>query len=113
MARTDIDADLWQEFHDLVNMSSRELGEWLQTASSGTDAEALPDQAGPEIGRHVLAILGKRRADLTPQDIECMERVVATIRQERGDEPEPTAGDPEWRHRLMNLGHDPLKPVGA
>lgn len=113
MAHTDVDADLWQEFHDLVNMSSRELGEWLHTVSADPDAEELPDRAGPETGRHVLAVLGKRRADLTRADIELMEQVVATVRAERGEEPEPTAGDPEWRHRLMNLGHDPLKPVGA
>jgi hypothetical protein len=113
VANTDVDAALWQEFHDLVNMSSRELGEWLAVEAADTDAEELPDRAGPETGRHVLAVLGKRRADLTRQDIELMEQVVATIRAERGEEPEPTAGDPGWRHRLMNLGHDPLKPVGA
>ena len=25
---------------------------------------------------------------------------------------EPTAGEAHWRHRLMSMGHDPLKPVG-
>ncbi|MCW2503792.1 MAG: hypothetical protein JWO79_2076, partial [Actinomycetia bacterium] len=24
---------------------------------------------------------------------------------------ETTAGPPGWRHKLMNLGHDPLKPA--
>jgi hypothetical protein len=24
---------------------------------------------------------------------------------------EPTAGDEAWRHRMMTIGHDPLKPV--
>jgi hypothetical protein len=23
----------------------------------------------------------------------------------------PTAGDGAWRHRMMTIGHDPLKPV--
>jgi hypothetical protein len=40
-----------------------------------------------------------------------MEEVVATVRAERGDEPEPTSGDADWRHHLMSLGHDPLKPT--
>ncbi len=29
----------------------------------------------------------------------------------RGDDAETRAGDTQWRHRLMSLGHDPLKPV--
>jgi hypothetical protein len=41
-----------------------------------------------------------------------MEAVVATVREERGEAPEPNAGDSEWRHRMMDLGHDPLKPAG-
>lgn len=113
MANTDVDAELWQEFHDLVNMTSRELGEWLAVEAADTDVEELQDQAAPAIGRRVLAILAKRRADLTRDDIEVMEQVVATIRDERGEEPEPTAGEAEWRHRLMSIGHDPLKPVGS
>jgi hypothetical protein len=113
MANSEISDDLWEEFHRVVNMTSRELGDWLRAESAGAESESLPDQAGPAIGRQVLAILGKRRADLTPADLEAMEAVVATVRQERGEEPEPTAGDEEWRRRLMNLGHDPLKPAGA
>lgn len=113
MANTEVDDELWDEFHQVVNMTSRELGDWLRSESAGAEAEALPDQAGPGIGRQVLGILGKRRADLTTEDIEVMEAVVATVRQERGEEPEPTAGDSEWRHRMMDMGHDPLKPVGG
>lgn len=48
---------------------------------------------------------------VTDADIGVMEAVVGTIRAERGDEPEPTAGDAAWRHRLMSLGHDPLRPT--
>ncbi|ETZ51968.1 hypothetical protein L841_0436 [Mycobacterium sp. MAC_080597_8934] len=31
------------------------------------------------------------------------------IHAERRDELEPTAGQQNWRHRLMTLRHDPLK----
>ncbi|ONM50058.1 DUF3140 domain-containing protein [Nocardia donostiensis] len=108
MAETDIDDQLWDDFHRVVNMSSRELGDWLRTEAAGTDAETLPDQSGPELGRHVLAILGKRRTDLDAADAEAMRTVVEQITRTRGDL-EPTAGDTAWRHRLMSLGHDPLK----
>jgi hypothetical protein len=38
-------------------------------------------------------------------------KVVDTVRAARGADPEPDAGDPRWRHRLMSVGHDPLKPT--
>ncbi len=40
-----------------------------------------------------------------------MRRVVDEIRAERREDLEPTAGEAHWRHRLMTLGHDPLKPA--
>jgi hypothetical protein len=110
MAESHVDDELWEQFHETVNMTSRELADWLRESEAGTDTEQVPDQAGPAVGRQVLAILGKRRADLTPDDADVMAGVVDRVRTERGDEPEPTAGDAAWRHRLMDLGHDPLKP---
>lgn len=107
----DVDEQLWQEFHRAVNMTSRELGDWLRETTAGDEAEPLPDQAGPSVGRQVLAILSKRRVDLTDEDREVMAGVVDRVHSERGEEPEPTAGDAAWRHRLMDLGHDPLKPT--
>ncbi|WP_425576433.1 DUF3140 domain-containing protein [Streptomyces glaucosporus] len=102
---------LWEEFHSVVNMTSRELSDWLMTRSAGQDAEELPDQAGTANGRRVLEILGKRRTDLTDDDVRVMRKVVDTVASERGADMEPTAGQSNWRHRLMTLGHDPLKPV--
>ncbi|MEU3557620.1 DUF3140 domain-containing protein [Streptomyces fragilis] len=105
--------DLWTEFHTVVNMTSRELQDWLMTRSAGEDTETLPDRAGTENGRRVLDILGKRRVDLTDDDLRVMRKVVDTVTAERGVDMEPTAGQPNWRHRLMTLGHDPLKPVST
>ena len=65
----EVDDELWQEFHDVVNMTSRELSEWLRTEASGevtSEDAALPEL---EPGEQVVAILGKRRTDLTPDDI--------------------------------------------
>jgi hypothetical protein len=107
---TDVDT-LWDEFHTVVNMTSRELEDWLRARSAGTEGEALPDQAGTERGRHVLAVLGKRKTDLTDDDLRLMRRVVDEVRSERREDLEPTAGEAHWRHRLMTLGHDPLKPA--
>ncbi len=111
MAQQRIDDDLWEEFHRVVNMTSRELNDWLRAQNAGEDTEELPDQAGPSTGQQVSHILSKRRSDLTAGDIATMEQVVATVRVERGEDLESTAGDDAWRHRLMSLGHDPLKPA--
>ncbi|NKY58496.1 DUF3140 domain-containing protein [Nocardia flavorosea] len=109
MAETVVDDELWDDFHRVVNMSSRELGDWLRTEAASAVAEREPDRSGPEIGRQVLAILGKRRTDLTAGDVTVMRRVVATVTAERRDDLEPVTGDAQFRHRLMCLGHDPLK----
>ena len=113
MAETIIDDELWDEFHRLVNMTSADLRAWLATAEAGEATEGYPDQAGGERSRTVLEVMGKRRTDLTEDDVETMRTVVETIRAERGEEPEPTAGDERWRHRLMAIGHDPLKTPGS
>jgi hypothetical protein len=128
-----VDAELerlWDEFHEVVNMTSRELNEWLVTEEANEagafsppgqdapDADADvrdPDLAGADAGtgRRVAEILAKRKADLTEGDLEVMRTVVDIVRAERGEDLDPVAGDPVWRHRLMTLGHDPLKPPEA
>ncbi|MBX9244556.1 DUF3140 domain-containing protein [Actinotalea ferrariae] len=107
-----VDDELWDEFHAVVNMTSRQLRDWLATRDAGEETEALPDQAGTPTGRHVLEILGKRKTDVTDDDARVMREVVDEVRAERGDGAlEPTAGDDAWRHRLMTIGHDPLQPA--
>jgi hypothetical protein len=104
-----VDEDLWNEFHRVVNMTSRELSEWLRTRAADDEAEALPDQAGTPTGQHVLSILRKRKTDVDDDDIRVMRNVVDRVHTERRDDLEPTQGEAHWRHRLMSIGHDPLK----
>ncbi|WP_420711594.1 DUF3140 domain-containing protein [Streptomyces sp. NRRL F-4489] len=102
--------ELWDEFHKAVNMTSRELQEWLSTQAADEESEEVPDRAGGPRGRRVLEILGKRRTDLTDDDAEVMSRVCEIVRSQHGPDGEPTAGGTDWRHGLMDIGHDPLKP---
>lgn len=104
---------LWDDFHRVVNMTSDELSSWLRADSAGERSEELPEEAGTANGRHVLAILQKRRMDVTDDDVRVMRKVVDTVLSERRDDLEPKAGQDHWRHRLMRLGHDPLKPPEA
>lgn len=106
-----VDDELWNDFHRVVNMTSRELSDWLRTRSASEDAEEVPDQAGTPTGQEVLAILGKRKGDLGAADEQVMRRVVERVLQQRREDLEPTAGQAAWRHRLMSLGHDPLRPA--
>ncbi len=110
MAESVVSEELWQDFHRVVNMTSRELRDWLLTQGASEETEELPDQAGSHLGHRVLDILGKRRVDLTPDDVEVMDKVVDRVTDQRGVDLEPTAGEAAWRRRLMNIGHDPLKP---
>jgi hypothetical protein len=107
----EVDPALWEEFHRVVNMTSRELNEWMRTQSATEEAEALPEQAGTSLGHRVAAILAKRRSDLTDDDVSAMTKVVDIIHRERRDDLEPTAGEDHWRRKLMAIGHDPLKPT--
>ncbi|WP_052850322.1 DUF3140 domain-containing protein [Streptomyces avicenniae] len=104
----EIDA-LWAEFHSAVNMTSQELAAWLRTSSAGEETEQTPETAGSEQGRGVLAILRKRQMDLTDADIELMYDVVDAVAGEREAGPRPSVPEPDWRYRLMSLGHDPLR----
>ena len=107
-----VDEDLWTEFHRVVNMTSRELSDWLRTRDADPEDEPFPDQAGPPTGHQVLAILRKRKVDLSGDDVEVMRKVVDRVHAARRDDLEPTAGQAPWRRKLMSIGHDPLKPVG-
>lgn len=104
----DVDDELWTAFHTAVNMTSRELRDWLATEGAGEDSERFPDQAGSPVGQDVLHVLGKRRGDLTRQDLDVMRGVVDLIEREHPD-PEQPVTDDRLRHRLMGVGHDPLR----
>ncbi|MET8223589.1 DUF3140 domain-containing protein [Streptomyces sp. NPDC005301] len=101
---------LWEEFHRVVNMTSQELAAWLRVRDADENAEPLPEHAGTPTGQHVLAILQKRRTDLTDDDVRVMYEVVDTVTAETEAEKEPLADDERRRHWLMTLGHDALRP---
>src|SRR5256885_13778326 len=99
-----VDDELWTEFHRVVNMTSRELEDWLRTRDAGPEDEPLPDEAGPPTGHQVLAILRKRRVDPDDRDAHVMRKVVARVHAERRDDLEPTAGRAHRRRRPKSIG---------
>ena len=68
MASEQVSDELWDEFHRVVNMTSRELTDWLMVVAADEDTERFLDEAGHETGLKVVGILGKRRTDVTDDD---------------------------------------------
>ena len=106
MASTPVEDDLWRQFHRTVNMSAVELEAWHRARPAGGWSDPT--------GRRVIDVLRKRRVELTPEDVETMRTVVATVLRSTVDREREVADDPvgppEWRDRLCALGHDPLLP---
>ncbi|MEU5553226.1 MULTISPECIES: DUF3140 domain-containing protein [unclassified Micromonospora] len=100
---------LWEDFHAEVNVPSEQLRQWLLTRGSGEEAFGPdPDLNLPEPGRQILAVLRKRKVDLTPEDVGVMREAVERIRSLTAEKPRRGNADDEWRHSLLDLGHDVL-----
>lgn len=109
MARTLLETEeIWERFHAAVNMTSRELLDWLGTQP---DLAPHPGENQPaKLGLAVVDVLGKRRTDLTEADVEVMRKVVDVVEEEtEGASEEDFANDERKRYRLLNVGHDPLR----
>lgn len=102
---------LWEPFHRSVNMTSKELRTWLLTEASGEESfPAGPDLELPELGGRIVALLRKRKVDLTDDDLKTMRQVVDQVEARLAERPEGGESNDTWRRSLMDVGHDPLKP---
>ncbi len=99
------------EFDELVNMTPKELEEWLQTEESKSvgQSDGGGESKGHESGRQIVEILGKNKSDYTDEDVEHMKRVSAYVKRHLGQGPKNDVENSRWRYSLMNWGHDPLK----
>ena len=103
--------EVWDEFREAVNMTPKELEDWLGTDESqavgwGDGGESV----GHESGRRIVAIKRKKKDDLTDDDLAHMRKVVGYVNRhlEQGG-PADDKEHSRWRYSLMNWGHDPLK----
>jgi hypothetical protein len=111
MDRNDPDlAQVWEQFHALVNMDSPELRDWLLNTPDGVDTYAPePDIDIHALGLRVLQVKEKRRTDVTNADLELMRDVTELIRGRLRNPPEADIRDEPWRDTLLTLGHDPTR----
>ncbi len=113
--------EVFDEFREAVNMTPKQLEEWLDTDESQSvgwtgngggrkDSTGGEESKGHESGRHIVRLLRTKRGDLGDDDYAEMRRVVGYVHRHLAQR--PTKEDIEtsrWRYSLMNWGHDPLR----
>jgi hypothetical protein len=107
----DGDSDVKTEFDDLVNMTAKELHEFLGTDDSKNVGQKKDggESTGHESGRRIVEILKTKKADLSDDDYEHMRKVVGYCKRHLAQRPDGDITDTKWRYSLMNWGHDPKK----
>jgi hypothetical protein len=105
------DDQVIQEFDEAVNMTRKELEEWLKTDESKSvgQSDGWSESKGHESGRKILQILDKNKTDYSSDDIDHMKRVVSYVHRHQSQKPEGDVKNSNWRRSLLNWGHDPLK----
>ncbi|MBA2534142.1 MAG: DUF3140 domain-containing protein [Rubrobacter sp.] len=99
-----------EEFEDAVNMTPKELEEWLQTDESRSVGQGNGESKGHESGRRIVEIKNKKKSDYTDDDLEHMNKVTSYVHRHLGQGPKKqNIEDSRWRYSLMNWGHAPLK----
>ena len=99
------------EFDDAVNMTRKELEDWLQTDESKSvgQSDAGGESKGHESGRKIVEILEKNKTDYSSDDIYHMRRVVSYVHRHQSQKPAGEVKNSNWRPSLRNWGYDPLK----
>jgi len=105
------DEQVIQEFDEAVNMTRKELEEWLQTNESKSvgQSDGGGESKGHESGRKIVEILKKNKTDYSNDDIDHMRRVVSYVHRHQSQKPSGDVENSNWRYSLLNWGHDPLK----
>lgn len=106
-------ATIWDEFKDAVNMTPAALRKHLDSEESqevGQKKGGSGESTGHAMGRRILEIKDKKKADLTDDDYAAMKKVVGYVHRhlKQGGEARKDP-DSAWRLSLMNWGHDPQK----
>ena len=111
MVVADNEQRIIEEFDGAVNMTPKELEEWLQTDESKSvgQSDGGGESKGHQSGRRIVEIRRKKKSDYTDDDIDHMRRVVSYVHRHQAQKPKGDVEDSAWRRSLMNWGHDPLK----
>lgn len=103
---------VWDDWSAAVNMTPKQLEEWLATDESQSvgDTGGDGESTGHASGRRIVEILGTHKGDLTDDDVAHMRTVVGYVhRHAKQGGPAEDEEHSKWRYSLMNWGNDPLK----
>jgi hypothetical protein len=105
--------DVREDFDDLVNMTPKQLEDWLATDESEAAGDSdSGESTGHKSGRRIVTILNKNKDELTDDDLAHMRKVNGYIKRHLAQKPGKSKSELEdatWTHSLRNWGHDPLK----
>jgi len=89
------------EFGDTVNMTRKELEDWLGTEESQSVGQGNGESKGHESGRKIVEILSKNKSDYTDDDVEHMKKVNSYVRRHLGQGPKDNVEGSKWRYSLV------------
>jgi hypothetical protein len=89
---------LIEKFDEAVNMTPKELEEWLQTEESKSvgQSDSGGESKGHESGRRIVEIKRKNKSDYTDDDVEHMKRVNSYVKRHLGQGPKNGVENSKW-----------------
>ena len=103
--------DILLNFNAVVNMTPKQLEEWLETEESKQvgQKDGNEESIGHQSGRRIIELLRKNESDYTEDDYAHMKRVISYVHRHSAQRPEGSIVETPWRYSLMNWGHDPTR----
>ncbi len=99
-------AQVRKDFEEAVNMTPKELRDWLATDES----QGAGTGVGHDMGERILELKDKKQGDVDDDDLAAMQKVTGYVHRHLAQGgPDDDAEHSAWRYSLMNWGHDPLK----
>jgi hypothetical protein len=89
------------DFRDNVNMTRKELEDWLQTDESKSVGQGGGESKGHESGRRIVQLLEKNKSDYAGDDVEHMKKVNSYVKRHMGQGPQGDPEDSKWRYSLV------------
>jgi hypothetical protein len=98
------------EFGEVVNLTPKELEDWLGTTESQQVGQSDGGEStGHASGRRIVDLLRTKKDDLSDDDYAHMRKVTGYVHRHLAQHPGGDVTDTRWRYSLMNWGHDPLR----
>lgn len=102
---------LIDDFHEAVNMTAKEIEDWLDTKESQSvgQKDDSGNIKGRKSGKEIVEILQKKQSEYSQADYDRMKKVVSYVHRHLAQKPSGDIKESKWRYSLMNWGNDPLK----